>query len=366
MTEMFQTERFQVVHGTDAEGDPIFSLLLKRTYDIDPSGRLSRSAETSELMKTDEYYDRGDPEWATVKFEADLVPFKLLTDVVVIGKAYAPEGCAVPEMQIEIGVAGSRKVIHVFGDRECRHNPERPPTVTDPVPFQMMEVRYERAFGGKDEISDPLTPIVYPRNDLGCGLVLKNLREQVEHLRLPNLEDPSDLLTPDRIVLNDPYRWNSLPLPQGFGWVQRNWYPRSSFVGSMPPYLGPDDVMREEELGLVPKRQIALSRQLKLPSYDPRFNNGASTGLMFPPFTGSETVQLIGLTPSGRLDFALPAERPKLLLDISLGENELDPVLHTVCIRPDEMQVDLVWRGAHPYPGLDWLPQMKRLHAEVY
>jgi hypothetical protein len=29
------------------------------------------------------------------------------------------------------------------------------------------------------------------------------------------------------------------------------------------------------------------------------------------------------------------------------------------------MQVDLVWRGAHAYPGVDWLPEMKRMVAEV-
>jgi hypothetical protein len=29
------------------------------------------------------------------------------------------------------------------------------------------------------------------------------------------------------------------------------------------------------------------------------------------------------------------------------------------------MQVDLVWRGAHEYPGVDWLPEMKRLTAQV-
>jgi hypothetical protein len=47
------------------------------------------------------------------------------------------------------------------------------------------------------------------------------------------------------------------------------------------------------------------------------------------------------------------------------GADELTPVLHTVCIRMDAGQVDLVWRGAHPYPGVDWLPQMTRLAIEV-
>jgi hypothetical protein len=357
-------EVFQTVHGMDSDRKPIFSLLLKRTYDIRDDGILVRSSNT-ELRQIDEYYDGGDPEWATVKFEADFVPFKPLTDVVVIATAYAPQGRAVQQMDVGINVAGKTKAIRVLGDRECHYNPERPPSFSDPIPFESMPIRYERAYGGRDDTSDPQMPIAYPRNDMGCGLALKNNREKIQGMQLPNLEDPLDLLMPDRIVLEDPYRWNSLPLPQGLGWVQRSWYPRSSFVGSMPPYLDPDEVMREEALGMVPKRQVALSRQFKLPSFHPRFNNGASQGLMFPPLAGTESVRLVGLTSSGLLDFALPGERPRLMLDIGIGENELDPVLHTVCIRPDDMQVDLVWRGAHPYPGLDWLPQMKSLHAEV-
>jgi hypothetical protein len=36
-----------------------------------------------------------------------------------------------------------------------------------------------------------------------------------------------------------------------------------------------------------------------------------------------------------------------------------------VCVRLEDRQVDLVWRGAHEYPGPEWLPEMKRLVAKV-
>jgi len=362
---MSQSKIYQVVHGTDGENKPIFSLLVKRTYDIQADGRVIASGQPCEFRKVDEYYDGGDPEWATIKFEAELVPFKPNVDVVVVGKAYAPHGRPTDQMDIEVRIQNKSKRIRVIGDRTCRHNPGRPPAFTAPAQFQHMEIRYERAFGGKDEISDPSTPLSYPRNDIGCGIALKNVRERVEGLSLPNLEDPTDLITPERIILNDPYRWNTLPLPQGLGWFQRSWYPRSSFIGSMPPYLDPDEVMREELLELVPKKQVALSRQLKLPSFHPLFNNGASIGLMLQTLNGTESVTLDGLTPSGHLDLMLPGDPPKLMLDIGLGENQLSPVLQTVCIRPEDMQLDLIWRGIHSYPGLDWLPEMKQLRAEV-
>jgi hypothetical protein len=71
------------------------------------------------------------------------------------------------------------------------------------------------------------------------------------------------------------------------------------------------------------------------------------------------------LTPEGLLQFNLPGESPRMVLDIGFGAKEMDPVLHTVLIRAEDNQVDLIWRGSQSYPGLDWLPEMKTLVAEV-
>lgn len=155
------------------------------------------------------------------------------------------------------------------------------------------------------------------------------------------------------------------PLPQGFGWFPKTAYPRCSFVGAMPGDVNLDEPLREEGLGLVPPQQIALARQFRLPRYDIRFQSGASLGLAVPFLAGHEHVMLIHLTPEGRMEFDLPKETPRIMLDISLGENELRPVAHTICIRPEQKQVDRVWRAAHEYPGTDWLPEMKGWRLEV-
>jgi hypothetical protein len=76
-------------------------------------------------------------------------------------------------------------------------------------------------------------------------------------------------------------------------------------------------------------------------------------------------VALGGLTPDGLLRFRLPGERPRITLDIGRGEQELAVQLHTVSIRAEDREFDLVWRGAATYPGYEWLPKMTRLHAEV-
>jgi len=357
-------EVYTVRPGKNAAGDHIFSLLLKRTYDIQPHSPAKRSERFESLIENDIYYDNGDPQWACVKYESDLAPYKIATDVVLIGKAYAPDGKPVNMLDAVIEIGENQKVVRVIGDRKCIYgNPE--PLFTEPAAFRQMELRYEKAYGGWDRNSDPDMPFAYPRNPLGTGIAIKNIPEVIDGLVLPNLEDPKDLLTPERIVMGEANAWNRQPLPQGFGWFQKTWYPRCSFVGAVPGFVDIDEVMREEALGLVPQNQIALARQFKLPGFDVRFNNGASLGLSLPYLSGDETIRLKHLTPDGDFSFVLPGETPCLMMDIGLGEKELTPVLHTVCIRMEDMQVDLVWRGAHTYPGVDWLPEMKKLETAI-
>jgi len=364
-TAALPREEFTVLPGQSADGKPIFSVLVKRTYDLRPGRAPVRAEKPNPLVKVDVYYDDGDAESSTVKDETDFTAFKLTTDVVVIGKAFAPGGKPVKQLDASVEVAGRKKVIRVIGDRRCVHRKDKPPTFTDPAPFTEMEMRYDKAYGGSDAKSVPNLSFYYPRNHRGTGVVLKNLTEVVEGLPLPNLEDPNDLLTPERVVLGEPERWNQQPLPQGFGWFQKTWYPRCSFAGALPAFVDVDTVLREETLGLVPKGQIALSRQFKLPSLDLRFHSGASPGLAIPYLAGGEAVRLVNLTPEGELKFQLPAEAPRIMLDISLGENILKPVLQTVCIRAEDRQLDLIWRGAHEHTGQDWLPEMKHMVTEV-
>ncbi len=358
-------ELFRILPSKNESGNPIFSVLVKRTYDIQPGRMAIRLECPCPFNLVDTYYDHGDPERTTVKYESDMAPYKVATDVVVIGKAYAPQGKPVSQIDVSVEIAEYKKTIRVIGDRKCIYQKMKPPQFTDPIPFTEMEIRYERAYGGKDQRSNPDLPFYYPRNPMGKGIAIKNIPEVVEGLPLPNLEDPEDLLTPERIILEEMTRWNHQPLPQGFGWFQKTWYPRCSFVGSIPPFVLSDEVMREERMGIVPKGQIALARQFKLPAFDIRFNNGASLGLILPFLKGGEKVRINGMTQEGELIFFIPDEKPNILMDIGMGENELEVVLHTICIRLEEMQLDLVWRGAHEYPGLDWLPEMKRFEVSV-
>ena len=356
----------EIVPGKNDRGEHIFSVIVKRTYRITPESVAERCEVDHELRKTDVYYERGDPEWATVQYESELAPYKPAVDVVIIGKAYAPGGEPTTHMTASVQVASHEKSIAVFGDRHCHYREDMPPVFSDPQPFIEMEIRYERAYGGRDETSDPNIPLFYPRNFMGTGIALRNKKETVEGLALPNLEDPNDILTPDRIILGEPEHWPEQPLPQGFGWFQRTWYPRCCFAGSYPPFVDVDTVTTEERLGLLPKNHIALAKQFRLPGFDPRFNNGASHGMLFPALNGDETIRLRGLSPEGLLEFNLPGEIPQITLDIGFGAQTLQARLDTVSIQPDELEVNLIWRSACVYEGYSWLQHMTRLDAEVH
>ncbi|MBN1758540.1 MAG: DUF2169 domain-containing protein [Chitinispirillaceae bacterium] len=356
---------WELVSGTDATGVPVFSVLVKRSYRIIEQMELCRCDETPPLRKIDEYYDGGDPMTAAIRYESDLVAWKSATDVVVVGKAYAPDGVSCTEMEVLVETGPVRKQLRIIGNRRCSHRMMLDPQISEPEPFYEMELRYELAYGGKDLISDPEQPFYYPRNQLGRGIAVKNKPETIDELPMPNIEDPDDLLTPDRIILNKPENWVDQPLPQGVGWYQKTWYPRSVFVGSVPGFMPIDTVTAEEEMGLVPRDHLKLARQFRLPAFDVRFNNGASPGLAVEGLGGGDMLRIVNMSPGGMLKFSLPREEPAVAIDIGFGQTVPRPSLHTVCVRTEDYEVDLIWRFAVPYPGHFWLPEMNRLQVEV-
>src|SRR5437870_33919 len=103
-----------VVPTAGAKGEPVFVVLAKRTYDLLPGAPPAPARQSRPLTQADAYYDGGDPETSTVQHEADLLaPFKPATDVVVVGRAYAPGGKPAPQCDAAVEVAGRRKAVRV-------------------------------------------------------------------------------------------------------------------------------------------------------------------------------------------------------------------------------------------------------------
>lgn len=353
-----------ILPGQTPEGGHILSVLVKRTYDIVPDGTCTRTETDTRIVPGDVHYQ--DPMNSSVKSEADFVPYKTATDVVFNGKVYAPGGKPVQALMASLRVGAHQKKVWVLGDRVCHFRALRRPLLfTDPLPFTEMDLRYERAYGGVDIYTDPALPCIYPRNHLGKGFVIGKKKKPVEGLELPNIEDPADPLTPERLCIEEIKNWENQPMPQGMGWFSKYWQPRAGLAGVMPADRELEQHLRQAYAQVVPEHQRGLYAQTRLPEMDFRFFNGASEGLVVPFLNGDETIHLKNLVPQGELSFHLPGDRPSIGLDIGQGMQTPAVFLHTVMIRMEDHQVDLVWRAAVPYPGPNWLVHLQKMEVLV-
>jgi hypothetical protein len=84
-----------------------------------------------------------------------------------------------------------------------------------------------------------------------------------------------------------------------------------------------------------------------------------------PYLLGGERIALGRLTSEPTKPFEFPRDRPSIRCDIGLGERVLPVVPHTLAIDAQVRQFDIIWRGAHEYPGPAWLPKMRHLSVIV-
>ncbi len=343
--------------GQTPEGKFILAVLLKRTYCLVPYEPAIRAEADRPLLGGDKHFV--DPMNTTVQYEADFVPFKIATDVVLVGSAYAPGGKDVRELMAKLEIEQVNKIVRISGDRLCNYRPGGDPIFGDPRPFSTMPLRYERAYGGVDIYSHPLCPYACPRNRLGRGFAVTNTKATIEGLELPNLEDPKDLLTPARLCVGKIENWPKQPVPTGFGWYPRYGHPRAGWAGILPGDKPAEQMMRMAYAQILPEPARATYLANPLPVVDFRYFSGASVGLSLPDLHGDEAISLTNLTPEGSSLFLLPGDRPRISLNIGEGAKTERVVLQTVQLRTDDGEVDLVWRAAFSYPGPDWLGEMK-------
>lgn len=354
------------VSARDDQDQFILSVLVKRSYSLERGRRPALAARQVPLVD-EPVFDETSGELLA---DTDLYPFKLATDVVVRGHAYlaAAVRSAWPSNHVLVRIGPTERRIAVFGDRRCGLSSGRV-SVGPQKPVEKVPLSFAFAYGGRDQAAEekygnpalkwaePLcvepeslkdaSPYLYPRNYSGRGYLIEPTAKAVDALRLPNLEDPDDLLTADRLVVGSVDRWPAMPLPAVFGWVHHIWFPRVVLAGI--PYVAPGFAGEAEETrrgwapaGLLKEEAAGLAGL--------RFANGASFGLQVPYLVGGEPVVLEGVRPGGeRLAFNLPGERPELMTDGRKGKlNPTSPVIHSVIIEPDELRLSVVWRGCAP------------------
>ncbi len=279
------------------------------------------------------------------------------TDVVICGSAFAPGGRATPSMYVSAQIGGTSKRIAVFGRRVVEWGGGRP-RLGRPEPFTEMPLTYGNAYGGLDNrVPIPADqrdeymglvelgmqfdhPGLYPRNPVGKGYVV--LPNPVPGLELPNLEDPSDLLTAERLLTGKPELWYRQPLPWCFDWTPGLVFPRYLHVGVDAWFPAPQDAtLPEVRRGFIPAnlRQNVEQQQMMSAGY----LQEASLGMVVGTPPAGQPIVLAGMHPEEpEIRFTLP---PAPSIDISIeGERLAAPALLTnLVLLPAEKRFTTVY-----------------------
>jgi hypothetical protein len=293
-------------------------VVVKGTYNILPDGSTELADDQEDPLFLPKY--RGEDGKSSIVYEADLIPTKQATDVLLNGHAYASGGKPTTKVAVVMKVDNLSKSLIVFGNRRWEKGLLGQTYITKPEPFVSMPIVYERAFGGWDtKPEDPADHRLEPRNFIGTGFVTRK-KHLVGHA-LPNVEYPKQLIS----------SWKDRPKPAGFGAVASYWTPRKELAGTY------DDKWQKERFPLFPE------------DFDERFYQCAPGDQQIEGFLkGGEPVYLVNLTADGKLFFRLPEVYLKFMTFFGEKEVEHSAKLSTVIIEPDYPRVIMVWHTSLP------------------
>ncbi|SAK90097.1 FHA domain protein [Caballeronia pedi] len=251
------------------------SVIVKATFEIGANGDIKIAGRQIPVFRSDQATDERAE--AQPRFESDMVPWKVRTDILLVGHAYAPGGVAVEGLHARLEVGSLRHAVAIHGDRHWLFDPLAGitrPVITRPIPFTKMPLGYERAFGGFDKRASR-----YCENNLaGRGFIGACTPQSVHGVRLPNLERVDSQIR----------KWDDHPSPVGFGAYGRGWMPR----------LGHANRLTESLVGEEPSSET-VDEGLA-------FYNSAHPELQIAGYLrGDETVTLTNLSDVPKLRFNL-------------------------------------------------------------
>ena len=360
-------QKSTTVHSSALGQAALLGVITKRAYRLVP-GKLGVGSPAA--LMVDPLYRELDEDDHALVIDSDLFCLhKQTTDVVLTGTAYSHRG-VVTELHTALVVGSVRKEVLVTGDRSLQVRADGSLSATPPQRFERMALGWSRAYGGRDRGSEPAPPAAtrsplpsveallaqsthaYPRNRAGTGFFVDQDRQRLDGKPLPNLSDPGDPVELSRLLAADPCDWLDRPGPASYGPVGALTFPRCLWSGIGLQCSQRSRPVREVALGALHAHEV---EQIDHPEpAQARAFNCAPPGLSTAQLTGREQVQLWNLHPGAEhYCFALPAERPRLLLEPpKAGTFELQPKLATVFIEPDEERLTLTWAGTTPAAGI--------------
>ncbi|GAA2821246.1 hypothetical protein EDC40_103100 [Aminobacter aminovorans] len=294
-------------------------VVVKGTFDLPdaPGGLVRKSAEQAPLVFADT--QTGVPGYSATLWETDFAFRKPRCDVIANGCAYAPGGRPAERVPVGIKVGNWSKLFEVVGHREWRAiGPVF--TATAPQPFLKLPISYDVAWGGVDKLDpEDKMPGVYAANPVGTGWSRTRNQHLIPGLRLPNTQKVGE-------EVRSPFGDYS---PMSFGPMGRGWPGRIEHGGTY------DDNWTKNIFPFLPS------------DFDERYLQMAPPDQQIDHPRGGEEVQLVNLTPDGRVSFRLPPTGLEMTL-FKDGAKSFEGVLHpdTILFDPENRRYQLVWRVA--------------------
>jgi hypothetical protein len=305
----------------DVSGRELLVVVIKGTFQIPdkPGVPLRLSDEQLPLTMSDEFF--GEPGLSAPKYEVDFAARKHHCDVLLNASAYAPGGRPSTRVNVSAQIGSWSKSFDVVGDRTWESGVTgigRTPA----VPFTVMPITYDRAFGGTDnKHPDPSRHSAFMANPVGRGFHKQTAREYIDGAPLPNTEESDNPVT----WLEGNYH------PMSFGPIGRHWDPRAGYAGTY------DQQWLDEVFPFLPV------------DFDERYFQAAPENQQLPKGIGDQRMTLINLTPHGRCDFVLPHFDAPVHIFPRRGKREdFMAELDTILLEPDTGTAALTWRVTHP------------------
>jgi uncharacterized protein YjbI with pentapeptide repeats len=285
---------WQLAPPTDAR-----VVVVKQTLAIVPNGVATPLADQDPPCG-DVFHD-DDPS-ASLRYASDFAPFKPRADVILVGHAYAQKAggraASVRTASVLLSFGRDlRRSLAAIGDRQWQIDGP-----TDPAPFTRIPLRWERAFGGPADATNP-------HGTGSAGAVLPNLEQPDAMIKSPGDRPAPACFAPLSATL--PARARKLGTYDA-SWLRERW-----------PYF-PKDV-------------------------DWSYWNAAPAPQQIPYPLGNEAFSLGGVHPEmAVVNGRLPGIAPRVFAIVPSRREpvrEIPVQLDTVWIDADAMRVALVWRG---------------------
>lgn len=293
----------------DKDGNHVWVVVVKATFDLDDTGQLHPSAEQEPPLREPVYL--GEPGRSSLRYEADLAAPKPHTDVIINACAHAPGGRPAPSVEVAARIHDVDKMLVVHGERVYKRGVQGVRT-SAPKPFVSQPIVYEWAWGGTDTTDpDPRKHRSDLRNPVGHGLATSDA-----HL----VDQPAHRI---EYLAGRPAERG----PAGFGPIASHWSPRLELCGTF------DDAWSKTRRPLLPRdhdeRSVLCAPADQRPSRR---------------LVGGEKIVLYQLTPRGSLSFVLPRLRFGFTTHFGAIRRFHEATLGTVVIEPELKKLRMVYQ----------------------